>query len=268
MTVQPEPCGWEIDTSCAPGWDELTDAQKEVGYHLSILTLWAATGRRFGKCTLTVQPCRQRRRLPLYQVFPVPAWGYGTGYGSGGGIGGPYILDGTWYNGCWGGCRCRAKCEIQLDGPTTTEDIIEITVHGEVVPADAYVIMNGYLLVRTDGKCWPSCIDYSNQDPPEFTVTYRRGNAVGSALAIASGILALEYGKACAESTDCRLPSRLTSLSRQGVDVQVAQISSYLDLGMTEIPEVDRVIVALNPFRQQERSRVFSVDRPHPRQVF
>jgi len=260
------PCDWEIDTSCAPGWDELSASQQEVGYTLATMTLWAATGRRFGLCTITVQPCKQKRRWPLYEVFPVPAWGYGTGYGAPGIIS-PFICNGQWFNGGWGGCRCRARCELPLQGPTTTAGVLEITVKGEVVDPSAYVIMNGYLLVRTDGDCWPSCVDYSQQDPPEFTVTYQRGNPLPPSLAIAAGILANEYGKACGGDQSCRLPSRLTSLSRQGVDVQVAQISEYLDLGLTEIPEVDRIIVALNPYRQQERSAIYSVDTPIPRQV-
>ena len=35
----------------------------------------------------------------------------------------------------------------------------------------------------------------------------------------------------------------------------------------TDIPEVDRIVVAYNPYRQQERSRVYSPDRVRPRMV-
>jgi len=259
------PCNWTLDTSCCEGWDDFSPVAQEVGYTLATLTLWAATGRRFGRCEITVQPCRQRRNLPLYQVFPVPAWGYGPSEGIG--WMGPYILNGEWFNSCWGGCTCRASCEIALDGPTTTDGILEVTTHGDVVDPSAYVVMNNYLLVRTDGHCWPSCINYSHQDPPEFTVTYLRGEEEPAALQLVGGLLACEFAKACEGDDTCRLPSRLQALSQQGVSVTVSPFSEYLDLGLTDIPEVDRVIVALNPYRQVERSRVYSPDRPQPRMV-
>ena len=259
------PCDWDIDTSCVPFWDELTPAAQEVGYHLSTLTLWALTGRRFGQCEITVQPCMERRRWPLYEVFPVP--GYGGG-GAGIGAAYPYILDGSWYNrGCGGGCQCRARCEVALDGPTTTAGVLEVLVHGEVVDPSAYQIQNGYLLVRIDGQCWPGCVDYSKQDPAAFVVRYLRGEELVAGLQMAAGILAGEYALSCDGDDRCRLPARLTSLTRQGVSVQVATINSYMDLGLTEIPEVDRIVVVLNPYQQMSRAQVFSVDRPRPRMV-
>jgi len=262
------PCNWTLNTSCCPDWDSLSPAAQEVGYDLATTTLWALTGRRYGRCEITVQPCRQRRRLPLYQAYPVPAFGYGVGNSDGYLVPfSPYILDGQWFNGCWGGCQCRASCEIALDGPTTTAGVLQVTAHGEVVDPSAYLIMNGYLLVRIDGQCWPSCINYSQQDPPEFTVTYLRGNEEPSSLQIAAGILACEYAKACVGAADCRLPSRLQALAQQGVSVTVSPFNEYMDLGMTDIPEVDRIVAVLNPYRQQERSRVLSPDRPHPRMV-
>lgn len=259
------PCNWEIDTSCIEDWEDIPVHAQEVGFHLATLQLWALTGRRFGQCEVTVQPCRQRKRLPLYQAFPVPGWGF---YGSAGvGGGGPVIIDGTWYNMCGNGCRCRARCEIDLDGPTSTAGVLEVTVRGEVVDPSAYQIQNNYLLVRTDAGCWPTCVDYSKQDPPEFTVTYLRGEELPPALQIAGGLLAYQYALACINDERCVLPTRLQSMSRQGVSIQVAPGNSYLDFGMTQIAEVDQIVIALNPNRQTERPRVLSPDRPRPRMV-
>lgn len=263
------PCNWTIDTSCcAVDWESFTPEQQEVGYFLATTTLWAATGRRFGQCEITVQPCRPRRQLPLYEAFPVPAFGYGAGNADGYLMPfSPYILDGQWFNGCWGGCTCRASCEIALDGPTTTASVLSVMVDGLLVPTSAYQIQNNHLLVRIDGQCWPTCVNYSEQNPPAFQVTYLRGNEVPRALQIAAGTLACEFARACAGDAECRLPSRLQALSQQGVSVTVSPFNDYLDLGMTDLPEVDRIIVAYNPFRQQERSRVYSPDRLHPRMV-
>lgn len=259
------PCNWTIDTSCIPEWDALPEASQVVGYTLATYQMWALTGRRFGPCQIAVQPCRQRKRLPLYQAFPVPGWGF---YGSAGvGGGGPVIIDGTWFNMCGNGCRCRARCEIDLDGPTDTASVLEVTVRGEVVPSSAYQIQNNYLLVRTDGECWPTCVDYSKQDPPEFTVTYLRGEPLSAAMELMTGRLAYEYALACEGSDECRLPNRLQSLSRQGVSVQVSIGTQYLDFGMTGLAEVDQFIINVNPYRMQQRPMVLSPDRPRPRMV-
>lgn len=260
------PCNWDINTGCVEGWDELPATAQLIGYNLATFQLWALTGRRYGQCEITVQPCQERRKLPLYLTYPVPGVGFYGGYGGSGGFG-PVIEDGTWYNRCWSGCRCKARCETALDGPTTTAGILEVTVKGEVIDPAAYQVQDNYQLVRIDGQCWPTCVDYSKQDPPEFTVTYLRGDEVPDVLEIAGGILANEYALACISSDDCRLPTRLQSLSRQGVSVQVAASTTYLDFGMTQIAEVDQVVIALNPYRLTERPRVLSPDRPRPRQV-
>lgn len=259
------PCDWTIDTGCVPGWDDLPAGAQAVGYNLATYQMWALTGRRFGQCEITVQPCRQRKRLPLYQAFPVPGWGFYGSVGVGGG--GPVIIDGTWYNMCGQGCRCKARCEVELEGPTTTADVLEVTVKGEVVDPSAYQIQNNYLLVRTDHGCWPTCVDYSKQDPPEFTVTYRRGEPLFDALQNATGILAYEYALACVEDDRCRLPARLQSMSRQGVSVQVSIGTQYLDFGMTGLAEVDQLVININPYRMAERPQVLSIDRPKPRMV-
>lgn len=259
------PCDWAIDTACIEDWADLPEHAQVVGHTLATYQLWALTGRRFGQCEITVQPCRQRKRLPLYQAFPVPGWGF---YGSAGvGGGGPVIIDGTWYNMCGDGCRCKARCEVELDGPTDTASVLEVTVRGEVVDPSAYQIQNNYLLVRTDGHCFPTCVNYSKQDPPEFTVTYLRGEPVPAALQIAAGTLAYQYALACINDERCVLPTRLQSLSRQGVSVQVAAGNSYLDFGMTQIAEVDQIVIAMNPYRLTERPMVLSPDRPRPRMV-
>ena len=145
--------------------------------------------------------------------------------------------------------------------------MIEVTVKGEVVDPSAYQIQNNYLLVRTDHGCWPTCVDYSKQDPPEFTVTYRRGEPLPEALQVAAGTLAYEYALACVQDDRCRLPARLQSMSRQGVTVQVAIGTQYLDFGMTGLNEIDALVIVMNPYRATERPMVLSPDRPRPRMV-
>jgi hypothetical protein len=258
------PCNWSLNTGCCSDWDSFEPATQEIAYSLATLTLWAATGRRFGRCEITVQPCRQRKQLPLYQAFPVPAFGFGAGNSDGYLMPfSPYILDGTWYNGCWGGCSCRASCEIALDGPTTTSGIVSVYVNGELVDPAAYrcrITTYSYVPMATAGRRVTTAINAT-----AFEVTYLRGDEEPSALQIAGGILACEFASVHRRR---RMPPAVTPSSAVTAGRQCHRDrSDYLDLGMTDIPEVDRVIVALNPVRQQERSRVYSPDRPRPRMV-
>lgn len=258
------PCGWTV-TKCGCGqcWDTYRPEVQQRASALAALQMWALTGRRYGLCDITVQPCRPRRDLPLYQAWPVLYDGWGYGYG----IVSPFInVDGNWTNGCWGGCRCRARCEVALEGPTTTARIGDVLVDDIVVDPDAYQVQNGYLLVRIDGSCWPVCQDYSKQDPPKFVVNYSRGNPIPPAVQGAFELLACEYAKACVGS-ECALPARLSSMTRQGVELQVFETTDYLDRAMTGIPQIDAIISADNPGRLTQRPQVFSPDIYPPRMV-
>jgi len=251
------PCGWTITTcGCGNCWDNYSPQVQARAAALAAMQMWAATGRRYGPCELTVQPCRPRRDLPLYQAWPViySEWGYGYGLLN------PFInTDGQWVNGGCGVCRCGASCEIPLQGPTTTARVGYVLVDDIPVDSSAFQIQNGYLLVRIDGECWPICQNYSKQDPPKFVVNYQRGNEIPPAVQGAFEILACEYAKACVDA-ECRLPRRLQSLTRQGVELQVIETDDYLDRAMTGITEVDAVIAADNPFRLTQRPQVFSPD--------
>jgi hypothetical protein len=77
----------------------------------------------------------------------------------------------------------------------------------------------------------------------------------------AAGVYACEVAKARVGGT-CQLPSRVTSISRQGVDVQLLSTEDYLDKGLTGFEQVDQVIRALNPGGLRTRPRVLSLDLP------
>lgn len=266
------PCGWSI-TSCGCGkcWDSLSPATQAMAGALASFHAWAATGRRYGLCPVTVQPCNPWLRGTDYRVYPAiyEGWGYG---GDGSAFIAPYIdPDGEWRNAaCGPGCSCsvrRAPCEVHLDGPTTSGRISQVTVAGQIVPADAYVLFDTYRLVRTDGTCWPTCTQYTQQSPPGFTVAYSRGDEIPDAVQFASQLLACEYGKLCT-SGECALPARTTSITRQGVEVEVQAPSDvWEDLIRTGLPQVDAIFAADNPGRRRERPQVVSPDLPPPRML-
>jgi len=148
--------------------------------------------------------------------------------------------------------------------------VSSVVVDGVEVPADAYRVDNGSLLVRQDGECWPRCQDFNlsgtaPDDENTFFVTYQRGMPVPMAGQIAAGLLACDFAKSCA--TGCKLPGNLASLTRQGVEVTVADPTQDVNEGLTGIPQVDQWIRAVNPAKRTGRARVYSPDVDFPRVV-
>lgn len=243
---------WQLEPTC-DGWSGYPPEQQARAVKLATAVVWAATGRRFGLLEITVQPHNPHPQPALYQTYPVEWDSLGGG--------GPLVsLEGGIFYRPADASRCR---ELPLAGPTTTANVLEVVVDGQPLPQAAYQIHDGHLLVRLDGQCWPALA----HPDPNFTVRYRRGEPLPEEVKGAAEVLACEFAKAIAGGK-CRLPNRLASLSRQGVEVQVEQvIDSYLDRMLTTLPEVDRVIVAVNPGRLHARPQVFSPDLHPPRMV-
>jgi hypothetical protein len=221
------------------------------------LVLWAATGRQYGLCELTVRPCGRECTNCANGYY----WYEGTWI--------PYIWNGQWFN-CWcgsdWGCSCDPKCRVYLPGPVT--EVSEVIVDGTTIDPSEYVVYDGRWLVRLDtSACWPYCGDFNvTSGTGFFQVTYTRGTAVPMALLNAAGTLACEYAKACLGEA-CRLPSRVVSVARQGVTVSMVDVDRLLETGLTGLTEVDQVIVSLNPYRLKGRTRLYSPDVPAVRMV-
>lgn len=264
------PCGWLIERcgGCGKCWEGMSPELRDRAGAAASAIVWAATGRRYGLCELTVLPCNPPAQAPAYETFPV-ARGYDAwALGGGSGLSQPVIESGQWRNRCGGGCSCTAACEVPLDGPVF--DITEVLIDGEAVDPAAYEVHNGYLLVRTDGDCWPSCQAYG-VEVPGFQVTYRRGEDIPGPILMAAEMLACEYGKAC-QGKACALPARLTRLSRQGVEVEVEANRLSTTTGSrarirTGIRVVDDILEADNPYGLAERPMVSSPDLVPPRVV-
>jgi hypothetical protein len=255
------PCGWAV-TGCGCGatdWDTLPAAVATYAESVACQVMWAATGRQYGLCEITVRPCT-RSVAPLYVDYPVNTYASGVDYPV------AYVDNGQWHNtGCSDACTCTAGCEVALDGPTTKANITSVTVAGVVVDPSAYEVHNGYLLVRTDGTCWPTCHDYS-QPTEAFQVVYSRGQAIPTAVQQATNRFACELAKAC-QGADCGLPNRVRSLTRQGVEVQMVDLTDDTGRITTGIPEVDTLITAENPHGLQQPAMVLTPDLPGPRRI-
>ena len=252
------PCAWDvvIPSELCSTWDDHSQPVKDAALWLASTWLWGATGRQYGPCPTTVRPAQDRFEDPAYRAYPLVI-------GDGSMQGGPFLMGGVWRNcGCGARCCCRPECAVMLRGPVNA--VVEVLVDGEEIPETAFrvdVTQGTYWLVRVDGTCWPTCQQFQAAEDAAgaFAVTYERGREVPEALAIATAILACEYGKSLTGG-DCRLPARMTSLQRQGVTVEVEPPAP--GEGLTGIREVDDVVQALNPSKRQRPPVLLSPDLP------
>jgi len=249
------PCAWTIDTSCcATVWADASPGLQAAATAFATDILWAATGRQFGLCSLTVRPCLREG-----------SWGflyYNNGYG---GFYGwqPFIWGGQWFNGVCGcgldGCVLAPYTQVSLLGPVA--DITQVSIEGVVLAPAAYRVDDQEFLVRQDGGHWPRVqnLDHVPGDVDTWTVTYHRGKSVPVSLNSAAGTLACEYIKAC-NGGECRLSGRVTSIIRQGVQMTMVDPTTLLEKGLTGLEEVDLLIRSYNPTGLSHRLRLYSPD--------
>ena len=251
------------DWTCAYSAEELQGmrddpavlAVMERAESLAWMTLSALSGYRISTCPTLVRPCALRCAPTSWVSAPVSDTGFFS----------PHIIDGGWYNACGcqsrTDCSCSSLCEVILP---SIGSIVEVRLNGAVLDPTAYRIDNGRRLVRTDGECWPYCQDMSASidDEGTFSVLYYSGVGPNDIIRYAAGVLASEFFKACT-NRDCRLPSGVTNISRQGMSIQV-EAGSFPG-GMTGIHEVDAVLRIYNPHALKSPSRVMSPDRRSPR---
>lgn len=261
------PCNWTVDTGCCDEWATYSPELQTAAAEFAAVSIWAATGRRFGACRRTVRPCHR----------DMDQWGSGGWYWSGG-TWMPYIMDGVWRN-CWcgdgNGCqRCRPRCQVYLTPPVS--GIVEVRFSGTgVIDPATYRVDDYQWLVRqgpavTGGgttDCWPTRNDYNfpvtgtlaPADNSAWEVTYLWGLPVPGVLQRAAGMYACEYAKSCLGQA-CGLPQRVTSISRQGVSVTLADVDQLLSNGLTGLVSVDSIIQRFNPYRLTSRMKIVSPD--------
>lgn len=247
--------GWAPDHSvCQVTWDGLSAPVQAYADAVAILVVNAATGLQFGTCTLSVRPCWVSQ-MPLYQTYLAVDYGYwGTSS----------VIE-AMPEALIGGCACAAGAcgcsppSITLPGPVNL--VSAVRIDGVALNPSAYRV-HGNQLIRQDGSAWPTQdLAVAAGAVGSFEVDFTYGVAVPDAVNKAAGLYACEVGKARTGGT-CALPSRMSSMTRQGVSVQMIDKSDFLDKGLTGIMEIDQVIVAVNPYHLHEPPHVLSPDLP------
>lgn len=269
---QTAPCNWPLATECCPKWDEMGAELQSRAASWATEILWMLSGRIFGLCEVTVRPCAARCAVPqgtTYQGFAGNAM-IGSGMV---GLWTPSLIDGAWVN-CSCMSDCCTVCDLDLPfGPAS--EIVSIQIDGAVLEprhlADpnnleseslaTYRIDSYDRLVRLDGGCWPTCQDLSLPLTEEGTwaITYNFGVPVPVAGQVAAAELACEFAKACEGDSTCKLPSRVQSITRQGVTMTMLDtLSDLWQTGRTGLFNVDLWLSAVNPHGLRERGAVYT----------
>jgi len=143
--------------------------------------------------------------------------------------------------------------------PGRVAEVVGVLLEGEVFPPFKYRLDHNNRLLRTDGLKWPACQDMRLPEKAKgaFAVHYIPGIKPTGAGLWAVGVLSYEFSKACT-GEKCRLPSSVTSISRQGVSMQFD--NTMFSNGLTGIREVDAYILSVNPNKIKIPPRVWSPD--------
>lgn len=136
-----------------------------------------------------------------------------------------------------------------------------VTQLGKVLDPVSYTLRNNAYLVRANSMPW--LLDSFN----DLTVVYTYGLNPPSAGIRAAIRFANELILAEAGSSNCSLPERITSVSRQGVSMTVMDPQDFLEKGRIGIYEVDLFLAAVNPNKAKKRPKVFSVDQPRGERI-
>lgn len=220
----------------------LTEVDWQANLMLASELLWMMSGRRWygGGCTETA----------VLRSFP------------------PQQGRGEWpYSDSWGSCPCWterffipdanyrhvvAPFAIQLPRSPIT-NIISVTINGNAF-TDYTMLRNGWI-ERLDGQRWGMCDGLT-------VVTYQYGEAPPQAGENAAIALAFEIGLEQVGDGECRLPTLVTSVTRQGVTITRQTATEFQDVQRTGLPEVDRWLAAVNPESRASRGTVWSPDLP------
>lgn len=238
---------WPVDTGGCPDFEYHNVEVRDLAEALAAQTIRMLTGYSVGGCPVLLRPCLSRclTTAGYYQSHAMN----------------PYIdAYGSWHNACScspTGCSCSALHRAYLGSPVGA--VLEVKINGVPLDDSAWSVQGGYL-IRQDGDSWPVCQDLTLPDTETntFSVSVQRGRPVDGLGARVAGTLACEYAKAISGDKSCRLPKNVTTITRQGVTLELD--NSLFPGGLTGIREVDVYVRAHNPYGLRRPSAVWSPD--------
>lgn len=263
-------------STCAP-WATVADVCapcNEYGFDPDLLdrslqmatdVLFNFTGRQWpGLCSELVRPCRPDGVSCFGPSFAAGQLGldaYATSNGE--------PISG-WSSGQ--NCGCGILYQVTLPGyPVVSVDLV--LVDGDVVPPSNYRVDDQRRLVgvrRADGslQTWPVCqrMDLADDEPRTWSVTYTYGAEPPIGGVIAAASLACQLALSCnpdaVTAGKCRLPKRVTSITRQGMTLAVIDPLTLFRDGLTGLSEVDLWVQSEMRGNATRRASVFDPRAP------
>lgn len=202
-------------------------------------TLWALSGRKFHTGTVTEQYVVDRAWIGPYTATPIRGTAvYDRDWGL-------YIVDPYDWN----------TRKIRLSG-TPVKDVITVKslADGSVMAPGDYTLFNR------------NTLHLNAETARGIEVTYKYGQEPPVAGRMAAKSMAVQFFYLWSGREDqCQLPSRVTSVTREGVSWTILDNQDFLDEMKTGIYAVDMFLRSVNPDRARVKAKVFSVDVPRGR---
>jgi hypothetical protein len=133
--------------------------------------------------------------------------------------------------------------------------VVSVTVDGVLLDPSAYRVSAAGWLERTDGGQWAVCSATTE-------VLYRHGSPPPRGGVDAAVTLAIELAKDFYGLKGCKLPRRVTAITRQGVSLDLADPGQFLERGHVGLMSVDLWLSAVNPGGHPTEGLVWSPDLP------
>jgi hypothetical protein len=155
----------------------------------------------------------------------------------------------------WLGSGRHKRRALRLPGYPVTS-VEEVIIDGEEIASDLYRVDDQRWLVYIppvpyvagDRQNWPIINNERLVDGSEGTwsVRYFYGNGPPPGGRQAAAALGCELAKSCTPDAEgCRLPERVTSITRQGITMAIIDPLTLFADGLTGLPEVDLWVSAM-----------------------
>lgn len=136
-------------------------------------------------------------------------------------------------------CCCAFGDRIDLGEYWPVTSISEVRIDGAVFTG--WSLFEHRWLTRTDGGRWPRC---GGMIEPLIEADLVFGREPNAAARAAARTLLCELAKACWSPSKCRLPQRMSSMTREGVTYAFLDPMEMLNNGRTGLYEVDLWLAA------------------------
>lgn len=221
--------------------------------------LHSRTWRRFvGFRTVELRPCfgADWASLGFAWWLTWPFWQMGGGWGAQPWGGDPIpTLEGP--------AEPLGRAVPQIVLPGDVQQVTRVLIDGVALASTAWRLDSGRRLVRLDGSWWPTAQDLlkASTQADTFAVEVIVGERENELARLACMELTAELYLGIADPSSCRIPVKVTQVTRQGATYQMQELQSMVD--QNDVVKLPVCQVFLSQFgKRRRRIRVYNVDIP------